>query len=184
VSTQPRLRALSSAELNDQLVADLRSLLLRAFEGDQHGGFDDDDWQHALGGTHFVLEQPGTVVAHASVVERELHVAGVPIRTGYVEAVATRPERQGEGHGSVVMEAVNRHIRNAFDLGGLGTGSQGFYERLGWRIWRGPTYVRTAAGLERSADEDGYVMVLETPTSPSLDLDAAISCEWRPGDSW
>jgi len=117
-------------------------------------------------------------------VERELQIDERPVRTGYVEAVATLPGRQGEGHGSAVMTVVNAHIRSGFDLGGLGTGSQGFYERLGWQVWRGPSFVRTDHGLQRSADEDGYIMVLETPSSPELDLNAPISCDWRPGDSW
>ena len=34
-------------------------------------------------------------------------------------------------------------------------------------------------------EEDGLVMVRRTPTTPSdLDLDAPISCDWRPGDVW
>ena len=137
-----------------------------------------------LGGRISFSMRDGTIVSHASVVERELHVAGRPLRTGYVEAVATLPGEQGHGYGSAVMREVNRHVMDSFDLGGLGTGSQGFYERLGWQIWRGPTSVRSASGTERTADEDGYIMVLSTPTSPVLDLDAPISCEWRPGDSW
>ena len=33
-------------------------------------------------------------------------------------------------------------------------------------------------------EEDGLVMAC-TPTTPSdLDLDAPISCDWRPGDVW
>jgi aminoglycoside 2'-N-acetyltransferase I len=39
-------------------------------------------------------------------------------------------------------------------------------------------------GPLRTPNEDGYVMVLPTPASPPLDLTAAISCEWRPGDVW
>jgi aminoglycoside 2'-N-acetyltransferase I len=32
--------------------------------------------------------------------------------------------------------------------------------------------------------EDGYIMVLRTPASPPLDLEAPISCDWRAGDVW
>ena len=62
--------------------------------------------------------------------------------------------------------------------------STAFYERLGWRLWRGPSSVRTAAGLRATPDDDGYIMVLETPSSPTLDLAASMSCEFRPGDVW
>jgi aminoglycoside 2'-N-acetyltransferase I len=82
------------------------------------------------------------------------------------------------------MQDVTAFIRERFELGALGTGSHGFYERLGWLTWMGPTSVRTANGPRRTPDEDGYVMVLPTPASPPLDLTAPISCEWRPGDVW
>ena len=82
------------------------------------------------------------------------------------------------------MRQVNAHIRSGYELGALGTGSHRFYERLGWQTWRGPSFVRTEDGAIRSEDDDGYILVLETPTSPPLDFDAPISCEWRPGDSW
>ncbi len=42
----------------------------------------------------------------------------------------------------------------------------------------------TGSGPQRTADEDGYILVLSTPSSPALDLTASISCEWRPGDVW
>jgi aminoglycoside 2'-N-acetyltransferase I len=131
-----------------------------------------------------VLDVEGVIVAHASVVERELHVSDRPLRTGYVEAVATAPDRQGRGLGSSLMEDVTSFIRERFELGALGTGSHAFYERFGWLTWQGPTSVRTVDGPLRTRDEDGYVMVLPTPTSPPLDPTAAISCEWRPGDVW
>jgi aminoglycoside 2'-N-acetyltransferase I len=82
------------------------------------------------------------------------------------------------------MTAVNDHIRAVYELGALGTGSPAFYERLGWLRWRGPTFVHTDRGLERTPEEDGGVLVLPTPTSPAIDLDAPISCDWRPGDVW
>ena len=131
-----------------------------------------------------MLELDGEIVAHAAVVERELHVGGRALRTGYVEAVATAPERQGMGLGSIVMTDVSDHIRERFELGGLGTGRQSFYGRLGWQVWAGPSSVRTADGDRRTPDEDGSIMVLATPTSPPLDPSAPISCDWRPGDVW
>jgi aminoglycoside 2'-N-acetyltransferase I len=118
------------------------------------------------------------------VVERELHVAGQPVRTGYVEAVAVDPARQREGLGTLLMQAVDAHVDREFELGALGTGSQAFYERLGWEIWHGPSSVRTADGVEASPDEDGYILVLRTRSSPPLLLTDPISCEWRPGDAW
>jgi len=161
--------------------------MVDAFATDEHGGFTDDDWQHALGGTHFLLEVEGAVVTHASVVERALHLGGRPLRVGYVEAVATYPAHQGKGYGSEVMRAVGAYLDEAgFELGALGTGSQPFYERLGWQVWSGPSSVRLpAGGTQPTPDEDGYIMFLRTGASPAwLDPVAPISCEWRPGDVW
>lgn len=179
-----RIRRLPTEQLTPSEIAAIRGLLVAAFAEDEHGGFTDDDWQHSIGGIHFVLDVDKAIVSHASVVERDLHVDGNPLRTGYVEAVATAPAHQRRGFGSAVMNEVASYIAPRFQLGALGTGSQGFYERLGWQIWRGPSFVRTAAGLERTADEDGYILVLATPSAPVLDLTAPISCEWRPGDVW
>jgi aminoglycoside 2'-N-acetyltransferase I len=137
-----------------------------------------------VGGLHFVLDLDGEVIAHASVVERELQVDGRPLRTGYVEAVATAVDRQGTGHGSLVMADVTSYIRERFELGALGTGRQRFYQRLGWLTWTGPSFVRTADGPRRTPEEDGSILVLPTPLSPPLDPTTPISCEWRPGDVW
>jgi aminoglycoside 2'-N-acetyltransferase I len=155
-----------------------------AFGSDPEERFSDDDWQHALGGTHFVLDVEDEIVAHAAVVQRELHVDGRPIRTGYVEAVATAPAHQRKGYGSALMHPVSALIRERFELGALGTGEHAFYERLGWETWRGPSFVRTPSGPQRTADDDGYILILRTPTSPPLRLTAPISCELRPGDVW
>jgi aminoglycoside 2'-N-acetyltransferase I len=146
--------------------------------------FGDDDWAHALGGRHFVLDLDGEILSHASVVERALEISGRALWTGYVEAVATDPGAQGRGHGSVVMEAVTDYIRSTFQLGALGTGRHAFYERLGWETWRGQAFVRTPEGVQRTPDDEGYILVLRTPASPTFDLDERISCDWRPGDVW
>ncbi len=179
-----RLRRLSTAELTRSETAAIRALMDVAFGSDEDERFTHDDWQHAVGGVHFVLELDGEIVVHAAVVEREIHVGGQALRTGYVEAVATAPERQSVGLGSIVMTDVTEHIRESFEFGGLGTGRQSFYRRLGWQIWSGPSSVRTADGEQPTPDEDGSIMVLLTPTSPPLDPADAISCDWRPGDVW
>jgi aminoglycoside 2'-N-acetyltransferase I len=179
------VREVRTGELSTVEFAAIRRLLWVAFPPDhEDGGITEDDWQHALGGTHFLLEDEGALVGHASVVERTLHLGDRPVRTGYVEAVAIEPGRQGSGLGSRLMEVVNGHIDAGFELGALGTGEQSFYERLGWEVWQGPASVRTVDGLQPSPDEDGYILVLRTRSSPALHLTDAISCEWRPGDSW
>jgi aminoglycoside 2'-N-acetyltransferase I len=82
------------------------------------------------------------------------------------------------------MRAVGTFLEG-YELGALDTGIPAFYERLEWERWRGPTAVRTERGVIRTPEEDGLVMVRTTPLTPEgLDLAAAISCDWRPGDVW
>jgi aminoglycoside 2'-N-acetyltransferase I len=177
------IRQLTTADLTEAEIAAVRAILRNAFAGDGEG-FTDEDWAHALGGIHFLLEQDGAIVAHAYVVERELHAGTQPIRAGYVEAVATRPDAQRLGHGTRLMQDVNDHIRVTFELGALSAASPAFYARLGWEPWPGPTAVRTATGEARTPDDDGGVFILTTPSSPPLDRHAVLSCPLRSGDVW
>lgn len=178
------LRRATTDALSDADTSAVRAILWAAF-ADDDGGMTEDDWEHAKGGVHVLAEQSGRIVAHAAVVERDIRIAGRPLRTGYVEAVAVEPGLQRSGLGSAVMGDVAAIILDGFELGALGTGSPEFYERLGWRRWLGPTSVRTDAGERRTPDEDGGILVLETPRTPMpLDVNAPISCDWRPGDVW
>jgi aminoglycoside 2'-N-acetyltransferase I len=178
------IRAVPTDELTASDIDTVRALLWAAFEDEEDGGFTEDDWQHSLGGMHWLAEVGSQLVAHAAVVERDIHIGGRPLRTGYVEAVATSPAHQRRGYGSAVMRAVNEHIEAQFELGALGTSSHGFYYRLGWQTWPGPSFVRTADGEKATPDEDGYILVLRTSRTPPLDKTASISCEWRAGDVW
>ncbi len=178
-----RLRGLPTDLLTPDELRTIRALMDVAF-GTGEEAFADEDWAHALGGQHFVLDLDGEIVSHASVVERVLEIGGRPLRTGYVEAVATAPAEQGRGHGSIVMEAATEHIRAGFELGALGTGRHAFYERIGWAMWRGPAFVRSPEGERRTPDDEGYILVLRTSSSPPFDLGEPIICDWRPGDVW
>jgi aminoglycoside 2'-N-acetyltransferase I len=183
MSTSGTVRRLATEQLTEAEESVVRAILRDAFAGDGEG-FTDDDWVHALGGMHFVLEHDGTIVAHAAVVERELHAGGRPLRSGYVEAVATDPAKQRQGHGSRLMEAVNDHIRATFPLGALSAAAPDFYARLGWQPWLGPTAVRTPVGEVRTPDDDGDILILTTPSTPALDRHAVLTCPWRSGDVW
>lgn len=182
-ATHDAIRQLATAELTEAETAEIRAIVRAAFEGDGEG-FTDEDWRHAIGGAHFLLEDAGSLVAHAAVVERELHAGDLPIRAGYVEAVATRPDSQRKGHGTRLMAAVHEHIRATYELGALSAASPAFYARLGWEPWQGPTAVRTATGTVRTPEDDDGIMILTTPASPPFDRRALLSCPWRAGDVW
>ena len=96
-----------SAELSTADVAAAQALLRDAFAHlPPDEAFGTDDWEHALGGTHALLHDGTTLVAHASLVMRRLVHGGRALRCGYVEAVAVAPHRQRQGLGGRVMTAL------------------------------------------------------------------------------
>ena len=103
-----------------------------------------------------------------------------------MEGVATRGDQRGRGLATLVMREAGRVIERDYELGALadGTGIPGFYQRLGWEIWQGPTFVAGPEGRVRTADEDGNVLVLRTPATGELEVTGPIICDWRPGDVW
>jgi aminoglycoside 2'-N-acetyltransferase I len=176
------LRTRHTADLRAGERAEVRRLLDEAYGPE----FTDEDWEHALGGLHTLVFEQGELVGHVSVVQRRLLHQGRAIRTGYVEALAVRSDRRRRGLAAAAMREAERIIEAAYDLGGLGdgTGIPDFYQRRGWLTWTGPTFVSSPEGQRWTPDEDGWVLVRRTPTSPPLELDAPLGCDWRPGDVW
>lgn len=162
------------------MLADVRTLLFSAF-GDR---FSEHDWDHGLGGEHVIVRADGVLVAHAAVVPRRLQVADRNFNAGYLESVATRPGREGEGWGSSAVEAAMAGLRKRYGLGALSTGRHSFYERLGWERWQGPTFVQRGPDLVRTPDEDDGIMVLRFGPSADVDGSAALTCDAREGDAW
>src|SRR5690349_25018169 len=89
------------------------------------GGFSDADWDHALGGVHALICQPGALIAHAAVVQRRLLYRNSALRCGYVEGVAVREDWRGQGLAGALMDAVEQVIRGAFALGALSSSQAG-----------------------------------------------------------
>lgn len=176
------LRLARSSELTEREWGVLTALCIAAFNEPW-----DSYWQDIGPGVHVLAEdaQQG-IVGHAAIVDRALYPGSRVLQAGYVEAVAIWPRRQRSGLGTLVMAEINRLIDDGYEVGALGTGSHPFYERLGWEVWRGPTWIRHADGRrERSVTEDGDILIRRTPgTPPELDLDDPIAIDWRPGEVW
>lgn len=175
-----QVRVLTDDETPVALLAEIQRLVADGFAGD----FSAEDWDHTLGGWRVVAFDAAGAVSHAAVVPRTIRVDDFPFRAGYVEGVATHPGRAREGLGAQVMVDVSRLVRGRFELGVLSTGRTGFYERLGWERWHGPTFVRDAGRLIRTSEEDDGIMVLRFGPSQGIDLTTPISCDVRSGDDW
>ena len=164
-------------ELSPSTRSPIIALCSQAFDEDFHRLF-----QLLPGSTHVLGYAGGDLASHACWVTRWLQPDELGLlRTAYVEAVATAPRCQGRGYGSAVMRRVALEIAG-YELGALSPARPGFYARLGWEPWRWPTAIRTAVGLLHTPDEE--VMMLRTPHTPALDLDALLTGEWREGELW
>jgi aminoglycoside 2'-N-acetyltransferase I len=159
----------------------LRTLWDRAF-GDR---FSDADAEHAFGGVHVIAHEEESLIGHASAVPRRIRFGDQPWRiVGYVEAVATDPERQGEGVGRRVMQRLEAEISSRWPVALLSTGrATEFYESLGWERWRGLSYTKQATGVVPDG-EHGGLMVLRFNALVVPDLSVDVTCEDRTGDAW
>jgi aminoglycoside 2'-N-acetyltransferase I len=174
-----RIVTAHTADLDTSTLAAARALLYDVFDD-----MTEDDWEHALGGMHALAWDGPDLIGHASVVQRRLLHGGRALRTGYVEGVGVRADRRRQGVGAAMMDALERIVRTAYDLGALGASDEGaaFYASRGWALWRGPTSALTPTGITRTAGEDGFIYVL--PGHVPLDLAGELTCDWRGGDVW
>jgi aminoglycoside 2'-N-acetyltransferase I len=174
------VRIAHTADVDAATLEAARALLDAAFDGE----FSDHDWEHSLGGVHALAWEDGELVGHAAVVQRRLLHGGRALRAGYVEGVGVSEHRRGRGHGAALMAPLERVIRSAYDVGGLGAtdAAAAFYAARGWRRWEGPTAALTPAGIVRTEDEDGGIYVL--PVAVPLELSGSLVCDWRDGDLW
>jgi aminoglycoside 2'-N-acetyltransferase I len=87
---------------------------------------------------------------------------------GYVEAVATRPDRQGEGIGRRVMATLQDESFSRWPVALLSTGrATGF----------------TTTGVVPDGDHGG-IMILRADPAEVPDLSVSVTCEDRVGDAW
>ena len=170
---------LTSAELPAELRASLVDLCSRAYEEDFEPYF-----ELLSDATHLVGSVDGRLAAHAAWVERELRSPPIgPMRTAYVEAVATLPEWQGRGFASTLLSRIPDLV-TGYDLAALAPSSEAFYARLGWERWQGPLSYRQPDETVVSTPEE-VVMIYRLPLTPeTLDPTAPLSTDWRPGEVW
>jgi aminoglycoside 2'-N-acetyltransferase I len=176
------VRTVPTPDLDPPERAEIRRMLDDAFAG----GFDDQDWDHALGGLHIVVSDRGELIAHGAVVQRRFLHADRSWRTGYVEAVAVHRSWRGQGFAAAVMAEAERLIDRGYDLGALSasTAGRGLYLARGWLPWQGETSVLAPTGVNRTKEDDDSTFVRLVPGGAPLTLTETLTCDWRDGDVW
>ena len=176
-------RLVPAGELDDATRGEIVALCELAFR---------EDFSHFFarlpGATHVLLrDECGALLSHVCWVERGLQPRGLPVlRAAYVEAMATHPDRQREGHGTAVLRFLVDEIRAAggYELAALSPSVPHWYARRGWKLWRGPLIIRHGQALEPSPAQE-QVMILRLPlTPPTLDMEGSLTAEWREGELW
>ena len=155
-----RLTVKKNGDLSENELTDIIALCSRAFNTDYRrflNTFPDS--------THVLGHDENTLVSHALWITRWLQVQDrSPMRTAYIEGVATDEPYRKRGFASEVMKKLSEEITN-FEIAGLCTGIPDFYSRLGWQVWTGPLLTRKNDELIPS-QEDASVMVLPLPNTP------------------
>ncbi|MET8245922.1 GNAT family N-acetyltransferase [Streptomyces sp. NPDC005202] len=174
-----RLRTAHTTDLTPADLRAVRTLLDDAFDGD----FDDEDWEHGLGGMHALVHDDVGLAAHGSVVMRRLRHRGRWLRVGYVEAVGVRPDVRRTGLGSRVMGALERIVDGAYDLGALCASDDGarLYTARGWQLWTGRICALGPDGIVHLPDEEDSTYVRPALARP-LDAAHELLFDWRDGD--
>jgi aminoglycoside 2'-N-acetyltransferase I len=175
------LAVLPTEELNAALREEIIEVCVAAHEVEEFRRM----FTHFIpsGGRHFLAYRGDEVVSHAVVTTRWAQPEGkAELKTAYVDAVSTLPKYEGRGYGSAAMNRLAATIDD-YEIGCLQTDKAGFYERLGWELWRGPLAGRGEHGLIPTPEQEG-VMVLRLPRTPPLDLDALLSIERQPDRIW
>jgi aminoglycoside 2'-N-acetyltransferase I len=173
------VRIAHTADLDDATRQAARALLDDVFDGE----LTDEDWEHCQGGLHALTYDGDTLIGHAAVIQRRLAYDGTALRAGYVEGVGVHRDHRRRGHAGALMAALERIIRDGYDLGALGASDMAlpFYAQRGWRAWEGPLSILTPDGIVPTPEEQGGILVL----TATLDLTRPLLCaDWRPGEVW
>ncbi len=83
----------------------------------------------------------GHIAGHVRIFARTMLVRGVPVAAGGIGSVATRLDARGCGIATALMrDALGQMRREGMAVSFLFTGIAGFYEQLGYRIVREPSF--------------------------------------------
>jgi aminoglycoside 2'-N-acetyltransferase I len=179
------VRTVQSRDADHDELRAAEQLVKQSFGSD----FRDNDWHHGLGGIHvFVNDDTNTLLAHAAIVPRVIRHGSDALHVGYVEAVAVRPDLQGQGLGRLLMDQVESIVRAEYQIGALNAVKDAvpFYRHRDWTLWTGATAaLDRAGGIVATDDAEDRIMLLGSKLySQEIDQSLTLTCDWRPGDLW
>jgi aminoglycoside 2'-N-acetyltransferase I len=164
--------------VTDNLSA-IRNLLSDAYEGD----FSEEDWLHSFGGVRFLGTLNNEIVAHGSVVPREVLINEKMTTVGYLEAIAVSSKYQGQGIGSQLLSSMSEFCTSRYQISMLSTDEFNFYSNFGWKQFKGKSGVLLDGEVVPTPDEDDGLMYLIGNAGFSQEIFAAY-CDPRKGDHW
>jgi len=134
--------------------------------------------------THILARLNRKLVCYVAIVTRWTQMGKGPLlKTAAIEGMATELSYRHRGFASQLMRRAVAEAQD-YDIAVLSTGRNGFYARLGWKIWEGPLYTRKGKELIAMPEEQGCVMVYALSKTPPLDMTATLSIEWRELEPW
>jgi GNAT superfamily N-acetyltransferase len=178
-----QLEVILGDRLDPRVRAEIIALCEAAYNEDFSTAF-----EHFTGTVHVIArDREGALASHAMWVTRWLQPEHHdPLRTAYVEAVATAPHRRRCGFGTAVMERLVDAVKAdpAWELIALSPAVPEFYARRGWESWLGPLAIRRDGSIERSPPDE-LVMFQRLPQTPgTIDAASLLTAEWRVGELW
>ena len=181
--TDVQLVVADAADLSGALRREIIELCEAAYDEDFSRLFEE-----LPGSTHVLARMPdGALVSHAEIVARWLQPGDLPpLRTAYIEAVATASAWQRRGFATRVLDRLMEIVEadSSWQLAALSPAVPDFYARRGWEAWSGPLAIRRGDVLEPTSDDE-LVMIRRLATTPTtMDLSSRLTAEWRRGELW
>jgi GNAT superfamily N-acetyltransferase len=177
------MSVMPTAALTPALREGIVGVCSRAYADNPSQDFTNLFVEYVTDSMHVMAFEGEVLVAHACYATRWLEPEGFePLRTAYVDAVATEPDLQRRGIGRAVMQRLAEEA-SGYQLNALSSDEAvDFYERLGWERWQGPTAVRKPQGPEPTPND--IVLILRTASTPPLDSTRLLIADYRKGQPW
>jgi len=170
---------LKDSELSRSVESDSLNLLNEAFEGD----FSQEDFRHTFGGLRFLGYFNQELVAHGSVIPRNMCIDEIQVQVGYIEGVAVIPKYWKKGFGSLLIAEITSYCRSQYSISMLSTVEKNFYSRHGWVEFEGESYVLSEGRELSTKEENETLMFLMGTNLEARSLNKAV-CNERTGDAW